>query len=471
VQRSAPLKLVPSNEDCTVGRGQAREKQGVLPAGAAWIVRVLSVGLLSSLVPVLYLALRDLDGRLPPYAAIVFLSYGLLCVPAYWGLTARLQRERARQAAREAGLVGADALIALARELPALGTLPRMAHRLIAALREVFGAETAAVLLTDPQSKRLQTLVSGPGDKDRITEMPVLLPSDDPGLKLLARTGRPLAAGELRGRSAELDRHIATLNAHLLVPIVHQDVMIGVLALGPRAQGASYSQAQRAVLGLVAHHVSTVFENARLFASVTYEGLTGLMRREAILECLDQEIERADRYGRPLAICLVDIDHFKRVNDRFGHLAGDMVLRRVATELASGLRSADRAGRYGGEEFLVVLPETEHVQAAAAAENLRQRVERLRVPVAAGGVVGVQLSIGVVSLSAIDSERGRWTEELIAAADRALYRAKDSGRNRVESGFVPASVVAELRQEAARARRAAAGDRALEGETGSSESS
>jgi diguanylate cyclase (GGDEF)-like protein len=368
---------------------------------------------------------------------MLLLLYGLLCVPAYGRLTARLQRARTLQAAREAGLVDAEALIALARELPALGTLPRMARRLTSAVREAFGAQSGALLVADPQTGRLQTLVSRPGQDEGTHELPVLLSAEDPALRMLQRVGRPMSTEELRETSAELDRHLRALEAHLLVPLVHKDQLVGVLVLGPPVRGLFYSDPQRELLGLVAHHVSTVFENARLFASVTYEGLTGLMRREAILECLALEIERADRYQRPLAICMVDIDHFKDVNDRLGHLAGDVVLRRVAAELASGLRTSDRAGRYGGEEFLVVLPETAHDQAAAAAENMRERVESMAVVVGTDQRVSVQVSIGVASFGSIEAEPETWTEELIAAADRALYRAKEMGRNRVESGLVP----------------------------------
>lgn len=441
------------NERFAVTMRLTTNLESITPQGtAAVVVRVLSIGLLASLVAVLYALLRDAQGRIGPFGTLLFLLYGLLCVPAYGRLTAKLQRERTLQAAREAGLVDAEALIALARELPALGTLPRMARRLTSAVREAFGARSGALLISDPQSGRLQTLVSRPGEGERTHELPVLLSADDPALRMLQRAGRPMSTGELRETSAELDRHLSALEAHLLVPLVHQEQLVGVLVLGPPARGMAYSDPQRELLGLVAHHVSTVFENARLFASATYEGLTGLMRREAILECLAIETERADRYQRPLAICMVDIDHFKEVNDRHGHLAGDVALRRVAAELARGLRTSDRAGRYGGEEFLVILPETAHEQAAAAAENMRERIEKMTVMAGADDRLSVRVSIGVASFGSIDAEPEKWTEELIAAADRALYRAKEMGRNRVEAGLVPTAVVTHMRRESPLAR-------------------
>jgi diguanylate cyclase (GGDEF)-like protein len=171
-----------------------------------------------------------------------------------------------------------------------------------------------------------------------------------------------------------------------------------------------------------------VFENARLFQSATYEGLTGLLRREAVLEQLDRELERAARYGRPLAVAMADLDHFKRVNDRHGHLAGDALLRQVSQVLSGSLRSTDWIGRYGGEEFLLVLPETGLAGAAAFAEKIRGRVEEMSVPVEDGPPIRATVSIG---LAALDGERKLTARDLIGEADRALYEAKNGGRNRV----------------------------------------
>jgi diguanylate cyclase (GGDEF)-like protein len=169
-------------------------------------------------------------------------------------------------------------------------------------------------------------------------------------------------------------------------------------------------------------------ENARLFQSATYEGLTGLLRREAVLEQLDRELERAARHGRPLAVAMADLDHFKRVNDRHGHLAGDALLRQVAQVLSGSLRGTDWIGRYGGEEFLLVLPETGLAGATAFAEKIRGRVEEMSVPVEDGPPIRATVSIG---LAALDGERKLTARDLIGEADRALYEAKNGGRNRV----------------------------------------
>ncbi len=153
---------------------------------------------------------------------------------------------------------------------------------------------------------------------------------------------------------------------------------------------------------------------------------------QAFDELLAREFRRTGRSGAPLCLALIDLDHFKAVNDRHGHLAGDLLLKRAAQALAAPLRATDAVGRFGGEEFLVVLPETDLAGAVAVAEKLRQTVADLAVELDDGTLLKVTVSIG---LAAVDAE-AEWSPtalELLAEADRALYRAKGAGRNRVEA--------------------------------------
>jgi diguanylate cyclase (GGDEF)-like protein len=310
-------------------------------------------------------------------------------------------------------------LIALAGELPALGKLPRMGRHLVERLTSIFLARSALLLLAHPETGLLSVLASTP---ERAGGDP-LLALDDPGVERLRRAGRPLAAGPLA---------ISGLDPEgLAVPLRSQERLIGVMAVGSKEGGRPYPAEELDLLDLLAHHVASVFENARLFESATYEGLTGLLRREAILEQLDRELERALRYGRPLTIAMADLDHFKQINDRHGHLAGDSLLRHIATVLAGGLRGTDWIGRYGGEEFLLVLPETGMAGAAAVAEKIRHQVQGTPVPVDGGPPARVTISIGLAGLSGGPDERKIAGRDLIAAADRSLYEAKHAGRNRV----------------------------------------
>jgi diguanylate cyclase (GGDEF)-like protein len=152
--------------------------------------------------------------------------------------------------------------------------------------------------------------------------------------------------------------------------------------------------------------------------------LTGLFNRRAVMQSLDGEVARARRYGGSLSVLMVDVDHFKRVNDTFGHPVGDEVLRQLGSTMTTNLRRADVAGRYGGEEFVVVLPETPSSGAIALAEQLRQRIGALKFE---EGPQKITISIGIAGM-----ESGDHADTLLQAADEALYRAKQDGRDRVE---------------------------------------
>ncbi|MDX9859504.1 MAG: diguanylate cyclase [Rhodospirillales bacterium] len=175
--------------------------------------------------------------------------------------------------------------------------------------------------------------------------------------------------------------------------------------------------------------LSEAIEKIREMA-VTDE-LTGLFNRRHFFERLKVEMNRAKRYGHPLSCVILDLDHFKRVNDTHGHPAGDSVLRSVAQVLQSNCRSADVLARYGGEEFVGILPETTIEGAASMAEKVRMAIESMAVAVADGQDVRITASFGVAGVTQSDGAEID-EDELTRLADQALYRAKTTGRNRVE---------------------------------------
>jgi diguanylate cyclase (GGDEF)-like protein len=169
-----------------------------------------------------------------------------------------------------------------------------------------------------------------------------------------------------------------------------------------------------------------LLKNAALANLSSADSLTGLRTRRFVDDVLALEFLRARRYRSPLTLAMADLDHFKQVNDKWGHPAGDAVLRHVATTLQELLRRTDLIGRYGGEEFLLLHPQSTASGAAALAERIREGVAALKVETPAG-TIGVTLSIGVAEYD----RQMESPEDLIAAADRALYAAKRAGRNRV----------------------------------------
>jgi diguanylate cyclase (GGDEF)-like protein len=161
------------------------------------------------------------------------------------------------------------------------------------------------------------------------------------------------------------------------------------------------------------------------------DALTGLWNRAGILNILDRELDRRRREHRPLAVVLADLDHFKRVNDTFGHLAGDAVLRQAARRLLGSVRPYDAVGRYGGEEFLIVLPGCDSDSALSLAERLRLGIAAERIE-ANGALIQVTVSLGA---AISEGEPEPDAVALLRAADAALYEAKRAGRNRVQLGI------------------------------------
>jgi diguanylate cyclase (GGDEF)-like protein len=155
--------------------------------------------------------------------------------------------------------------------------------------------------------------------------------------------------------------------------------------------------------------------------------LTGLANRRHFLELAELEVTRSIRYGSPLAAFMLDIDLFKKVNDTYGHKVGDLVLKRLSGIVLEALREVDVAGRFGGEEFAILLPETDGKQAVEVAERLRQLVESTPVILENGLPLKFTVSIGISSFAGKETN----IDTLLNLADQALYKAKNSGRNKV----------------------------------------
>ena len=171
-------------------------------------------------------------------------------------------------------------------------------------------------------------------------------------------------------------------------------------------------------------------QNQRLLELANTDPLTGVPNRRHVLEQLRREVRRAGRYGNPLAVAVLDLDHFKQVNDRFGHATGDEVLCAAARALSSGIREEDTLGRIGGEEFLVVAPHIGIGEATRMADRLRILVST-RPAHGPDGPVRMTVSVGVASVPS--GARPASSHALVEAADRALYAAKEAGRDRVVS--------------------------------------
>ncbi|MGE3179781.1 MAG: GGDEF domain-containing protein [Vicinamibacterales bacterium] len=191
----------------------------------------------------------------------------------------------------------------------------------------------------------------------------------------------------------------------------------------------------RVLAGRVRHDDRALGESDRLQRqyeeAATVDPLTGLRNRRWLDEAFERQAERTRRVGRSLSLLMIDVDHFKPINDQCGHLVGDAVLRHLAQVLAGSLRPQDLLARFGGEEFAVLLPGVERPQALSVAERLRHAVEQAPAAPGGGNRPRVTVSVGVATRGADEPETS--TATLLERADRALYRAKQDGRNCVRT--------------------------------------
>jgi len=210
---------------------------------------------------------------------------------------------------------------------------------------------------------------------------------------------------------------------------------VGVLGID---DGPTLPSDQRKALGVAAGLIAIAVRNVQLFLETREyslrDGLTGCFNRGHGLETLDGELRRARRSRQPLSILMFDIDHFKTINDQLGHLRGDDLLRAVGAQLTRVLRSTDVRIRYGGDEFLVILPDTPLIGAQQVAESVRREMTTLAM-VTDGKTVPVTVSIGVATAG--PAELG--ATALVERADSALYQAKRAGRDRFSVAGAPAA--------------------------------
>jgi diguanylate cyclase (GGDEF)-like protein len=322
-----------------------------------------------------------------------------------------------------------DHINRLGELLQACVTLPEAYAVVERELRELFRGEAGAVFACSSSRNLIEAVARwGPA------------PQNSAGVFAIEecwalRSGRAHVVEDTR--SGPVCTHLPTPppGAYLCTPLVAQGDALGVLYVGFLARGrlapVPLTEAKRRLAAAVGEQVALGLANVKLREVLRSQSirdpLTGLFNRRYMEETLEREVRRAQRAGRPMAVLMLDLDHFKRVNDDSGHDAGDALLRELGTLLIRNLRREDVACRYGGEEFVLVLPEASLEDAERRAEELREEIKRLRVS-DKGRLLGpLTASFGLAAYP----EHGLAGDMLLRAADTALYRAKREGRDRV----------------------------------------
>lgn len=287
----------------------------------------------------------------------------------------------------------------------------------------LLSAETTSILLLDRHRQRLLcTAAQGltPSERDAISFRP----------------GEGVAGWVMENGTAALipdattdPRFVPFLNqkrairSMLAIPLLIRGQAIGCVCATHPTKGW-FTKEHEELLSFLANSVVLDVENARLYRMAITDSLTGLYNRQHLAERLKEEVDRAHRYDLPLAVLMADLDHFKQVNDRYGHAAGDQVLEHVAKRLLGVTREVDLVARYGGEEFVLVLPNTGREGAERAAIRVIEGVREAPAQLP-DGPLPLSISIGGAVLGLREEPR-----DLLARADAALYQAKSEGRDR-----------------------------------------
>ncbi len=322
-----------------------------------------------------------------------------------------------------------DRLMGALRKIPAEPDLDAVARELLRAARNLVDTTGGAIALWDGDASRVLVCDSSDGGP----ESGRTLLTNDSEMAIAARAegrivreDRPRNAPPVASRE---ERWVYPPRALVTVPLKTPTGVVGLLALW-RSEFPRFDEGSMELVDAAAPYFGLVLNHARQYGMARERAerdpLTKLRNRRAFDAALDAESARFQRYERPLSVLLVDLDHFKQINDTHGHQAGDAVLQLVARTLEHELRDNDIPARFGGEEFVVLLPETDRPHAQDAAERLRRAIEKLAFQWQ-GRAIPIRASIGVASCP----ECAGSPHDLVRAADEALYEAKENGRNQV----------------------------------------
>jgi diguanylate cyclase (GGDEF)-like protein len=375
--------------------------------------------------PGLFLLLLPAAAFLPPaWRALVL---GLAVVTCAGLLVRSARRAAALQGELNQAQQRLKAVHQIALSLSTTLDIDHLLEIILAQLGQLWGYDFGAVLLRDEASGEL-VLTAAHG---YIQEQGYRVPGDEGLCGEVLRTGRPICVGNV----AHDPRYIAGVpgaQSELAVPLIWEDRILGVLNVESQSANA-YSAADLTLLTTVAEQAAGAIGNARLHLATATLAITDeqteLYNYRHFQEELTAAVRSAQLTGQPWSLIMIDLDHFKRCNDTYGHPTGDAILQQVARVLRESCRVDDLLFRYGGEEFTVILPATAYADALRVAERVRERVASHPFMTRSGRPLDFVLtaSLGVATCP----RDGLTPVDLVLAADRALYTAKQTGRNRV----------------------------------------
>ena len=326
-----------------------------------------------------------------------------------------------------------QALMALyhaSSELQLSKPLPSLLKSILRGLKSGTGIDKAAIFLNHQDHRVLQGSASIGLNEKKTSELSI--PFADNWEAALLKLNNPSSIGarwpsELEALKNSFEQNLEC-NPLGLLPLEMRDQLLGVMAFS-----SPEFTPKPEILSIFARQAAMTIENAQLFSKVEEmalrDTLTGLYNRRYFQQILEYELNRSKRYRQPLSIIFIDLDHFKEINDQFGHSVGDIFLRQIAVKLSSLFRTTDLVARYAGDEFIAVLPTTPHDGAMILAQRIMEQLGNYQIMVR-GKTLQISVSVGVDTYEGLE---GVGSVGFIDRADKAMYEAKSQGRNRVKS--------------------------------------
>ncbi|OGM02057.1 MAG: hypothetical protein A2008_03545 [Candidatus Wallbacteria bacterium GWC2_49_35] len=293
-------------------------------------------------------------------------------------------------------------------------------------INQLMNTKRCSIIILGRDGKEINARVSQGLSEDILRQ--IKLEGDESILNHVLRTKQPLLVKNLEQeaafKSAQVSRY--STKSFMSVPLYIKEQVIGVINVTDKMDSSSFNEDDLKLLVTLANQIASDVDNARLYEMAVTDGLTETFNHKYFQQHLEKDIERSKRYREDLSILMIDIDHFKKCNDTYGHQEGNKILRKVTAILKSSIREVDLLARYGGEEFAIVLPCTPKSGAYEIAQRMREIIEKSDF-VLSNQQIRITVSIGIASFP----EDASLQFDLIRKSDIALYHAKKTGRNRV----------------------------------------
>lgn len=321
-------------------------------------------------------------------------------------------------------------LYSIGKAMNYIGDLKNLLQYILSKAIEVTFAEKGSLMLYDMEADQLNIRVlAGMKDtafQEKVNNNEVACRSFKPGEGIAGRvyvSAKPLVVNDIKDDDIFIDSEKSYVRSIACIPMVVYNDVIGVINVTNKRHGKAFTEEDVEMLKAVADQAAVAINKAQLWDMAVTDSLTGLYVRRYFLVKLQEELHRAERYDNILSVVMADLDHFKNINDTYGHDAGDRVLKTIGQFLQQNIRDVDMVARYGGEEFVLMIPEAANDAALILSERLRNQLSALKI----GDFPPITISLGIATFPYDGSDM----EDLIKKADAAMYAAKKAGRNRV----------------------------------------